>query len=102
MKKRLLLALISVILVLALSGCAVINTVCSILGIDAKDYSDEEKIADVEPDSETAAVLLQIAENRGCVKKGGEADYAKAAELLLGEFRSGRLGRITLERPKEG
>ena len=57
------------------------------------------------PFDETAApaeVLRQIAENRGCVKKGKEVDYAKAAELLLGEFRSGRLGRITLERPKEG
>ena len=32
--------------------------------------------------------------------KGGEADTARAAGLLLDDFRSGRLGRITLEFPE--
>lgn len=45
------------------------------------------------------AVLEQIAKNRGCLKKGSELDYSKAANLLLEEFRSGRLGRITIETP---
>lgn len=44
-------------------------------------------------------ILIEIAENRRCIKSGGEADYEKAAKLLLDEFRSGRLGRLTLERP---
>ena len=30
----------------------------------------------------------------------GELDYSKAAALLIDEFRSGKLGQITLERPK--
>ena len=42
----------------------------------------------------------QIAENRKCISKGGELDYSKAAALLIDEFRSGKLGQITLERPK--
>ncbi len=51
-------------------------------------------------ESKTALfVLYQIAENRGCLKKGGEPDTAKAAGILLEEFRSGKLGRITLELP---
>ena len=48
-----------------------------------------------------AEILKQIAENRKCVKKGNELDYSKAAALLMDEFRSGRLGKITLEFPKE-
>lgn len=47
---------------------------------------------------EALDVLLQIARNRKCLGKGGEPDYSKAAELLLSEFRSGQLGRMTLER----
>lgn len=49
---------------------------------------------------EPVGILMQIAENRGCVRKGGELDYAKAAALLLDEFRGGRLGKITLEFPQ--
>lgn len=44
-------------------------------------------------------ILIEIAENRKCIKSGGEADYEKAAKLLLDEFRSGALGKLTLERP---
>lgn len=44
-------------------------------------------------------ILAQIAKNRGCVAKGEEVDYSKAAMLLIDDFRSGRLGRITLEFP---
>ncbi|MCC8137369.1 MAG: ribosome biogenesis GTPase YlqF [Clostridiales bacterium] len=46
-------------------------------------------------------LLGEIARVRGCLQKGGEPDYAKAAALLLDDFRSGRLGRITLEAPPE-
>nr|WP_294679907.1 ribosome biogenesis GTPase YlqF [uncultured Blautia sp.] len=44
-------------------------------------------------------VLTGIAKARGCIKKGEELDYSKASLLLLDEFRSGKLGRITLEFP---
>lgn len=47
-------------------------------------------------------VLYGIAENRKCVAKGGEPDYSKAAALLIDEFRSGVLGRISLELPCQG
>lgn len=46
-------------------------------------------------------VLGRIAEARRCLKAGSEPDTDKAAALLLDEFRSGKLGRITLERPLE-
>ena len=46
-------------------------------------------------------VLTGIAKARGCIKKGEELDYSKASLLLLDEFRSGKLGRITLEFPEK-
>ncbi len=39
-----------------------------------------------------------VANRRGCLKKGGEPDYEKTARAILDDFRSGRLGKITLER----
>lgn len=44
-------------------------------------------------------VLEEIANVRSCKLKGDEADYEKAAGLLLDDFRNGKLGRITLEFP---
>ena len=52
---------------------------------------------DIEEEKEDAQVLLAIAKQRNCIKNGGELDYAKAAILVLDEFRSGKLGRISLE-----
>ena len=46
-------------------------------------------------------ILGEIARVRGCLKKGNELDYEKAARLLMDDFRSGKLGRITLEKPEQ-
>lgn len=46
-----------------------------------------------------AAVLEEIARSRGCYTKGENLDLKKAADILTDDFRSGRLGRMTLERP---
>ena len=42
-------------------------------------------------------ILEQIARARGCLKKQEELDYAKASLILFDDFRSGKMGRITLE-----
>lgn len=44
-------------------------------------------------------MLTEIAEARSCLTRGGEPDVKRAASLLLDDFRSGRLGKITLEFP---
>lgn len=44
-------------------------------------------------------ILKDIAECRGCIKSGAEPDLDKAAKLLIDDFRAGKLGRITLEKP---
>ena len=54
-------------------------------------------------EEEKGAVMLErICRARNCYLRGQEPDYGKAARLLLDDFRSGRLGRISLEWPQEG
>ena len=43
--------------------------------------------------------LTEIAKSRHCIVRGSELDTEKAAAILL-DFRSGKLGRISLERPQ--
>ena len=44
-------------------------------------------------------VLTDIAKKRNCLAKGDEYDYDKAALIFINEFRSGKLGKISLEKP---
>ena len=68
-------------------------------GVLAERYSTAEHA--MKEDVEPVEILKQIAENRKCISKGNELDYSKAAALLIDEFRGGKLGRITLERPEQ-
>ncbi len=42
-------------------------------------------------------ILEKIAKKRGCVIRGGEFDLERAGRLLLGDFRTTKLGKICLE-----
>lgn len=46
-------------------------------------------------------ILESMAKTRGCLKSGGNYDIAKISSIVLDEFRSGKLGRISLDDPKE-
>ena len=50
---------------------------------------------------DAVAVLEAVARKRGCILKGrgGELDLEKASGILLNDYRTGTLGRITLETP---
>lgn len=61
-----------------------------------------EERYDVDESREFPQILCDVAQNRKCISKGGELDYSKAAAILIDEFRSGRLGKITLERVSDG
>jgi ribosome biogenesis GTP-binding protein YlqF len=56
---------------------------------------------DVDEEQKDFEILQKIAESRNCVLKGNKLDTDKAARLVLDEFRSGRLGKITLEFPEQ-
>lgn len=45
------------------------------------------------------AVVEGIAARRGFRQKGGDLDFEKASHVFLGDYRSGALGRISLETP---
>jgi ribosome biogenesis GTPase A len=47
------------------------------------------------------ALLADIARKRGGLRAGGQLNLQKAGEVVLNDFRSGALGRITLEDPVE-
>ena len=55
----------------------------------------------VEEKDDTLVILDNIARSRGCLKKCNETDVLKASRIVLDEFRSGKLGKITLEEPQE-
>jgi len=40
-----------------------------------------------------------IGKQRGCLSRGGGVDFERTAALLINEYRSGKLGLITLETP---
>ena len=58
-------------------------------------YKLSEDIGELPP----REVLESIGAARGFKIKGGEIDLERTATTLLDEFRGGKLGRITLERP---
>lgn len=52
-------------------------------------------------DEDAYDTLKKIAIARKCLQKGELPDVDRASSMLLEDFRSGKLGRITLERPEE-
>ena len=42
-------------------------------------------------------LLEEIGRKRGCLRAGGKIDYEKAEQIVLTDFRSGRLGYVTLD-----
>lgn len=65
------------------------------------DFIARFKLEDVDLDAIDSYELLNvIGKKRGMLISGGEIDTERAAIMLLDEFRSGKLGRITLEMPE--
>ena len=59
----------------------------------------EEKY-DIPEADDVYECIRNIAESRHCLVRGSELDTEKAAAILLDDFRGGRLGCITLEKPE--
>lgn len=60
-----------------------------------------EKRYNITMDEDAYDTLKKIAIARRCLQKGELPDVDRASSMLLEDFRSGKLGRITLERPEE-
>ena len=53
----------------------------------------------IEEEGTPVSLLEAVADKRKCLIRGQEIDYAKAAGIVMEEFRNGKIGRITLEFP---
>lgn len=56
---------------------------------------------DIDENDKYLNILDTIAKKRGAIMSGGRIDYEKISGILLDEFRSGKLGKITLEVPQK-
>lgn len=61
-------------------------------------YNLEERY-EVDVNKETIEIFDQIAKKRGAILRGNEIDYTRCANIIMNDFRTGKLGRISLERP---
>ena len=55
------------------------------------------KLESLPPDA--GSLLEEVGRRRGCLQRGGVVDRHKAGGILIHDFRTGQLGRISLERP---
>ena len=62
--------------------------------------TERYKVA-ADPDLQGWELLEQAARKRGMLISGGEVDTERMSKVLLDEFRGGKLGRFTLERPDD-
>lgn len=53
----------------------------------------------LESSDDARSVIDKIAISRGCLKSGGLLDTDKVIQMVLRDFRSGRLGRFTIDEP---
>lgn len=70
----------------------------SIVSIDKKALVNRYGI---EPSDVVIENIDNIARKRGCLLNKNEIDYMRVSRMILDEFQSGRLGKITLERPED-
>lgn len=54
--------------------------------------------SDDEENNKVVEIMETIAKKRGAILSGGRIDYEKVSIILLDEFRSGKIGRITIEK----
>ena len=82
-------------------GCFVLQMLAGKYGgVLRERYGLDEEVPERLPDMAAAAEVLEaIGRRRGCLGSGGIVDLEKAAGVVLRDLRSGKLGRLTLERP---
>lgn len=58
--------------------------------------NDEELIEDI---MYIVEIRDKIARNKGCIVSGGNIDETKISNLILNDFQTGKLGKISIEKP---
>jgi len=60
--------------------------------------TDEDFNSIILEEDEVIKLMNLIAKKRGAIVSGGEIDYEKISSIILNDFRTGKIGRITLEK----
>ena len=66
------------------AGCDIIDAI-----LHNKELEENEQIVEI---------MNYIGEKRGAISKGNSIDLEKVSRIILDDFRSGNLGKITLEK----
>lgn len=66
--------------------------------LDLEEVKQILEDSDLEKNEKALEILHQIGKKRGAVISGGNIDEEKTAKIILDDFRSGKIGRITLEK----
>ena len=78
---------------------------CRLLDTLKSDYKqlliDRYKLTDFDDEMQSFELLEAIGKKRGFLIRGGETDTERTAVMLLDEYRSGKLGRLSFEKPPE-
>ena len=56
-------------------------------------------VVSLDENDDVNAVMAKIANSRGCLKAGGLLDIDKVVQLVLRDFRAGKIGRFTIDTP---
>lgn len=78
-----------------------LNLVAELLENNKKDLLERYKISEDFEYEMPLEVMEEIGRKRGCLVRGGEIDYTKVANIILDEFRTAKIGAITLEKAPE-
>lgn len=73
-----------------------VNNYCK--NIEERYKIDIEASKNLDDNEVYVEILDEIARKRGAILSGGRIDYEKISGILLDEFRSGKIGRITIEK----
>ena len=72
-----------------------------LMEVAPKEFMTRYKLTEDETDGLDCYDLFElVGRKRGFLVSGGEINHQRTAEMLLEEFRSAKIGRITLEKPK--
>ena len=78
---------------------------CNLIELLSNEYPqmliERYKLNEEDVKEESFTLLECIGRKRGCVVSGGNIDTFRAASLLLDDFRSAKIGKITLELPEK-
>ena len=60
------------------------------------------EVNEIEQYEEDSLILMDIiARKTGSIVSGGKIDYEKVSNIILNDFRTGKIGKITLEKINE-